>query len=122
MKLFIIIGQILFIQVFFMLGSAVKSFISIPIPGSMFGFILLFMALKFKIIKLQWVDKGGRWLLAELVLFFIPSAVGIVNYKNVFSWQGLELLIIIGISTMAVMATTAVIAEKLYYHKSSDSI
>lgn len=120
MKLFIIILQILIIQIFFMLGSAVKLVIPLPIPDSMIGFILLFLALKFKIIKLNWVEKGGKLLLAELVLFFIPSAVGIINYQNVFSWQGLELLMIICISTMAVMATTAYIAEKLY--KRSDSI
>lgn len=115
MKISIIILQVLFIHVFLFLGAALKQFIpiSIPIPASMFGLILLFLALCFKIVKLEWVEKGGNWLLAELLLFFIPSAVGIVNYDDILSFQGIEIVLLIGISTIIVMGMTALIAERI---------
>ncbi|MBT2755314.1 CidA/LrgA family protein [Mesobacillus foraminis] len=115
MKIGVIIIQVLFIHVFLYLGAALKLIIpiSIPIPGSMFGLILLFLALCLNLVKLEWVEKGGNWLLAELLLFFIPSAVGIVNYDDILSLQGVEIVLLISISTIIVMGMTALIAERI---------
>jgi holin-like protein len=115
MKISVIIIQVLFIHVFLYLGAALKLIIpiSIPIPASMFGLILLFLALFLNIVKLEWVEKGGNWLLAELLLFFIPSAVGIVNYDDILSLQGVEIVLLIGVSTIIVMGMTALIAERI---------
>lgn len=79
----------------------------------MFGLFVLFLALYFKIVKLDWVEKGANWLLAELLLFFIPSAVGIVNYDEILSVQGVEIVVLIGLSTIIVMGMTALIADKI---------
>ena len=112
-KIITIILQILFIHIFLFLGSAVKAIIPIPIPSAMVGLLLLFLSLLLGIIKLEWVEQGGNWLLAELLLFFIPSAVGIVNYDDMLSWQGFMSVLLIGLSTFIVIGSTAFIAEKL---------
>jgi holin-like protein len=112
-KLITIILQILFIHVFLFLGSAVKAIVPLPIPAAMVGLLLLFLSLVLGIVKLEWVEQGGNWLLAELLLFFIPSAVGIVNYDEMLSWQGLKSVLLIGVSTFIVISSTAFIAEKL---------
>jgi holin-like protein len=122
MKLIKIILQIAFIHLFLFLGMAIKSVVNGPIPASMIGLILLFLALKLKIIKLEWIEQGGKWLLAELLLFFVPSAVGIVNYKEVLGWQGVETVVLIIFSTIIVMGTTAFVSEKLYNRKRSDAL
>lgn len=114
--------QILFIHLFLFLGLGIKLLITVPIPASMIGLILLFLALLLKIVKLEWVEQGGKWLLAELLLFFVPSAVGIVNYKQILGWQGIELVVLIGFSTLIVMGSTAFIAEKLYNRKRSAAL
>ncbi|WP_066383608.1 CidA/LrgA family protein [Neobacillus mesonae] len=119
MKLGVIIIQVLIIYVFLFLGAAVKEVVPLPIPASMFGLCLLFLALFLKIIKLEWVEKGANWLMAELLLFFIPSAVGIVNYDEIISLQGAEIVMLIGISTMTVVGMTAVIAEIMMRRKES---
>ena len=120
MKLGVIIIQVLFLHAFLFLGAALKEVIPLPIPASMFGLFLLFLALFLKIIKLEWVEKGANWLLAELLLFFIPSAVGIVNYDEILSIQGAEIVVLIGISTVIVMGMTALIAEKIIGKKRSE--
>ncbi|WP_077624602.1 CidA/LrgA family protein [Sediminibacillus massiliensis] len=112
MKVLTILLQILFIHIFLLLGAGVKALISIPIPASMIGLVFLFLSLRLGIVKLEWVEQGGNWLLAELLLFFVPSAVGIVNYDEILSWQGIEMLLLIGISTFIVMGSTAYIADK----------
>jgi holin-like protein len=112
-KIITIILQILFIHIFLFLGSAVKAIVPIPIPAAMVGLLFLFLSLLLGIVKLEWVEQGGNWLLAELLLFFIPSAVGIVNYEEMLSWQGLKSVLLIGLSTFIVIGSTAFIAEKL---------
>ncbi|WP_066318686.1 CidA/LrgA family protein [Bacillus sp. FJAT-29814] len=113
MKFGVIILQVLLIHIFLFLGAAAKAIIPLPIPASMFGLAILFLALCLKIVKLEWVEKGANWLMAELLLFFIPSAVGIVNYDEILSFQGAEIVFLIGISTILVMGMTAWIAEKI---------
>jgi len=119
-KLITIIIQILFIYLFLFLGTMVKAIVSLPIPASMIGLLLLLLALKLGIVKLEWIEQGGNWLLAELMLFFVPSAVGIVNYDEMLSWQGFETILLIGISTFIVIGSTAYIAEKINNRKGKE--
>ncbi|MEH7109224.1 MULTISPECIES: CidA/LrgA family protein [Bacillaceae] len=119
MKLGVIVAQVLFIHIFLYLGAALKLLIPLPIPASMFGLGVLFLALCLKVVKLEWVEKGANWLMAELLLFFIPSAVGIVNYDEILSIQGAEIVLLIGISTVIVMGMTALVAEKVTGRKES---
>ncbi|MDY0409897.1 CidA/LrgA family protein [Virgibacillus soli] len=120
-KLGIIIIQVLFLHVFLFLGMALKHVLSLPIPGSMFGLLLLFLALSFRIVKIEWVEQGASWLMAELLLFFVPSAVGIVNYQQIMSMQGLEIVLLITISTIIVMGLTGLTADKIAARKGSRS-
>ena len=113
MKIFTIIVQILFIYIFLFLGSAIKAIIPIPIPASMIGLLLLLSSLLLGIVKLEWIEQGGNWLLAELLLFFIPSAVGIINYNELLSWQGVWSILMVGVSTFIVISSTAFISEKV---------
>jgi holin-like protein len=113
MRFATIVLQVLFIHVFLFLGAALKEIIPLPIPASMFGLILLFLALYLKIVKLEWVEKGALWLMAELLLFFVPSAVGIVNYDDILSLQGAEIVLLIGVSTVIVLGMTALVAERI---------
>lgn len=121
MKVLKVILQICFLHVFLLLGAVLKYFVPLPIPASMFGLFLLFAALCCHIIKLEWVDQGAKWLMAELLLFFIPSAVGIINYEEIFSIQGLGIVCLIVISTMIVMGITAWTAEKVSAAKKGES-
>jgi len=117
LKIITIIIQILVIQLFVFMGAGVKAILPVPIPASMIGLVLLLLALFTKVVKIEWVEKGGNWLLAELLLFFIPSAVGIVNYEEILSWKGFETVLLIGVSTFIVMAATACTADYIQKRK-----
>ena len=54
----------------------------IPLPGSLIGLLSLFLALECRIIKLEWLQPSGRLILFFMALFFIPAAVGIVQYRD----------------------------------------
>ncbi len=57
--------------------------------------------------KVDWVKDGANWLLGELVLFFIPCVVAVVNYLPLFRREGVQLVIAVTVGTVLVMAATA---------------
>jgi holin-like protein len=85
----------------------------LPVPGSLLGIIVIFILLQTNVIQLSWVDLGAKWLIAEMLLFFIPSAVGVIQYKSLMLSNGLRILLVIMSSSIMVMACAGVIAQKL---------
>ncbi|QWI72951.1 CidA/LrgA family holin-like protein (plasmid) [Bacillus mycoides] len=106
--------QICLLYILYVIGEFLSSSLNLSIPGSILGLFLLFLLLHLKVIKLHWVDIGATWLLSELILFFVPSAVGIVEYKQIMeSIQGVKIVLVIILSTLVVMAFTGLSAEFL---------
>lgn len=116
-KMVIILLQVALIHVFLLIAIGIKELLSIPLPTTIIGLLLLFFALYFKLIKLEWVEQGGRWLMAELLLFFVPSTVGIVNYQELVSVQGIWLMLIIFLSTIIVLGMTGAIVQRFEVNK-----
>ncbi len=112
-KWLVTIVQIAFFIALARLSDALVERLRLPIPGAIAGILLLFALLKLKIVKLQWIDKGADWLLAEMLLFFIPAAVGVVKYKSLVAHSGLRIAAVILISTIAVMACAGWIGERI---------
>jgi len=116
------ISQVILLSVIAFAMNRLAAWLHLPIPGSILGIILVFTLLKCKIIRLSWVEEGANWLLAEIVLFFIPIAVGIMEYKNMLLHDGFRIVIVIVISTALVMSATGLIAQqivKMKEHKQS---
>ncbi len=97
--------------------NGLSEWLGLNIPGSILGLVILFLLLKFNIIKLKWVEVGGNWLVAELLLFFIPAAVGVLQYKDLILGSGYKILIILLTSSSIVMICSGLLAEKLATRK-----
>jgi len=107
-----VVVQIIFIWGFLLVGTWISDVCHLKIPGSIIGLVLLFICLKTGLIKLQWVDAGAGFLTGELLLFFVPAAVGVVQYDEIFGLIGIKLICVIILSTIIVMAATGVVAER----------
>jgi holin-like protein len=103
--------QVGILIILYLIGNEITKSLHLPIPGSIVGLILLFCLLQFKVVKLEWVELGAMFLLSELLLFFVPSAVGIVQYEKILSLYGVKLVLVIVLSTIAVMACTGLASE-----------
>lgn len=88
-----------------------------PLPGSILGILVLFLLLQFRIVKLEWIELGAAWLLAELLLFFIPAAVGVMNYIPLLEQDGLRILAVVVLSTLIVMSSSGLLAGALSRRK-----
>ncbi len=102
-----IITQILFLYVFYLIGSWIQSTFTLPIPGSIIGMILLFIFLLINVIHEKWVKEGANWMVSHLVLFIIPATVGIMNFFSFFKGKGLLLILIVLVSTAMVLISTS---------------
>jgi holin-like protein len=111
MKAFITILQIALLTLFFLTGNLISKYLHLPIPGGIVGMIILFIMLQLKIIKLEWIERGTSWLLAELILFFIPAAVGVINYQQALGSQWGRILAVIVLSSLTVMIFTGLTAQ-----------
>lgn len=76
MKLYV---QFMIILAFSFLGEFLSTLLNLPIPGSILGLILLFLALETKLIRLRHIDLVGNFLLANMTILFLPAAVGIME-------------------------------------------
>ncbi|MNC45677.1 Holin-like protein CidA [compost metagenome] len=113
-KLGIGLLQVAGLTIFSMLVNFLTPFLHIPIPGSIIGMILLFLLLESGIIRLNWVEVGASWLLAELLLFFIPSAIGVMKYSKLLEADGLQVLAVVLVGTFAVMASSGLLTGAIF--------
>lgn len=113
-KLGIGLLQVAGLTVFSMLVNSLTPYLHIPIPGSIIGMILLFALLESGIIRLNWIEVGASWLLAELLLFFIPSAIGVMNYSKLLEANGLQILGVVLVGTFAVMASSGLLTGAIF--------
>ena len=63
-------------------GEIMKYFIPLPIPGSIYGLILMFLLLLMRVIKVEHVKETGEFLIEIMPLMFIPAGVGLVTSWN----------------------------------------
>ena len=73
------LNQFLIILGFTLLGEALQRLIPLPIPASVYGIALLFLALCGKVIRLEQVKEVGGFLSSILPVLFVAPAVGILE-------------------------------------------
>ncbi|GAA0136439.1 CidA/LrgA family holin-like protein [Paenibacillus sp. YSY-4.3] len=105
--------QIILLFFISMAMNGLAELLHLPIPGSILGIIVIFALLKSNIIKLSWIERGANLLLAELLLFFIPSAVGIMKYIPLLESDGVRILVVVISSTFIVMLSSGLIASRI---------
>lgn len=111
--------QVILLFFISMAMNQLAELLHLPVPGSILGIIVIFALLKTNIIKLTWIERGANLLLAELLLFFIPSAVGIMKYIPLLESEGVRILVVVVSSTFIVMLSSGLIASQITKRKES---
>lgn len=97
-----ILTQFFWILLFSILGEIVALLIApiFPVPGSVVGIILLFIALHWKLLDISKVRETGRYLAANMGIMFVPAGVGVIAYFDILQDTWLQLTIITLVSTI----------------------
>ena len=80
--------------------------LDLPVPGNVLGIMVLFLLLSAGVVKERWISEAASFLLRHLVFFFIPGAVGLMNWGAVFYDYGWVLLgAIVGSTALPLLVT-----------------
>ena len=98
------IKQFGIILAFSFIGEAMRYFIDLPVPASIYGLLLMFLCLKMKIIPISAVKETAKFLIEIMPIMFIPAAVGLLD-----SWHALK-PIVVPVAIVTVISTICVMA------------
>ena len=105
--------QFLIILFFTFIGEVLHQFIPLPIPSSIYGLVLLFIALTHGIFKVNEVHDTADFLIDIMPIMFIPAAVGLIQSTTSIKPILIQSIIIMMISTVVVMAITGKVSMLL---------
>lgn len=107
--------QVLIYIGLFLFSEQLVVWLHIPLPANIVGMVLLLVLIVTRILPLRWVKAGSNWLLAEMLLFFVPAVVAVVNYGPLLREDGVRICLVIAISTLLVLAATSLVVERIYH-------
>ncbi len=98
-------------------GEVLKYFLPLPVPGSIYGLVLMLVLLSARVIRVEHVKDVGEFLIEIMPLMFIPAGVGLMT-----SWGQLKsflvpLAVITVVSTFVVMIVTGKVTDFLLDRK-----
>jgi holin-like protein len=105
--------------IFQSLGEALSRLASHTVPGPVIGLLLLWIFLSSRQKIPATLATAADAMLANLSIFFIPAAVGVMIYASALMKTGVAWILAIVISTIASIATTALILRWLSPKSSS---
>lgn len=92
-------------------GELLHILIPLPIPASVYGLVLMLLALCTGILKLSQVKETAVFLIEIMPVMFIPAAVGLLDSWSALQPIWLPVVLITILTTILVMAVTGQITQ-----------
>ncbi len=106
--------QIGMLLAFWWLGELAARLFDLPVPGGVVGMAAMLALLLTGVIHPAALRRGAGFLLAEMLLFFIPAVMALLDHREFLSPLGLKLAAVIFFGTMVVMIGTALTVDFCY--------
>ena len=95
------------------LGELLHILIPLPIPASVYGLVLMLLALCSGILKLAQVKEAADFLIEIMPVMFIPAAVGLLESWSALQSIWLPVIVITILTTVIVMAVTGQVTQRM---------
>ena len=99
--------QVGLILLLWLAGNQIAKMFALPIPGGIVGMLLALVLLATGGVGVFSMKRGADFFLADMLLFFVPAVLAVLDHREFLGVLGLEILAIILVSTAMVMAATA---------------
>lgn len=106
--------QIGILAAFWGLGEAIARGLALPVPGGVVGLALILALLIARRLDADNLRSGAHFLLAEMLLFFVPAVLAVRDHNELMSLLGLKVLAVLLGGTLLVMAATALVVDVCY--------
>ena len=103
--------QFMIILLLSFLGEVLKMFIPLPIPASVYGLVIMLIALGIHIIKLDQVKEAAEFLIEIMPVMFIPAGVGLLTAWGILKPVCVPIILITVITTVVVMIVTGRVTQ-----------
>ena len=103
--------QFLIIAAFAFIGELLHWFIPLPIPASIYGIVLLFIALELKWVKVSDIREVSSFLIAVMPIMFIPAAAGLMESWSAVKSSVWEYALITIVSAFVVMGVSGAVTQ-----------
>ncbi|MDR3692592.1 MAG: CidA/LrgA family protein [Fimbriimonas sp.] len=97
------------------LGQEISTILKIPISGGVIGLLMVLGLLIVRKIRPSNLERGSEWLLAEMLLFFVPAVPAVLSHREFVGATGLKILAIILLGTVIVMVGTGLVVDACYH-------
>ena len=105
---------------FCLAGEALHHFLPLPVPASIYGLLLMFLALQCGLLKLERVKSAGTFLIAVFPIMFVPGTVGVIDLWAVLLRLWLPIILAIVVITALVFAVTGHVTQALIRRRGHD--
>lgn len=105
------------ILVFCFLGEILHAVLPLPLPSSIYGLILLLLALRLNVIRMEDVKEVGLFLTGIFPLLFVPAAAGVMELWAEMGSMLLPILLAIFPVTVLVLITSGHTTQALVRRK-----
>lgn len=93
------------------IGEILNNLIPLPIPASVYGFLILFVCLMFGVVKLEAVKDTGKFLVEIMPVMFIPAAAGLIDSFGILKPILVEVTVILVVTTIFVMVVAGRVTQ-----------
>ena len=100
------IGQFGIIILFSLAGEACHALLPFPIPASLYGMVLMLLALAVKLVRPEQVKETGSFLVSLLPLLFVAPTVGLMACWDQIKHSLAGIVIVVVLTTVLVFVVS----------------
>lgn len=108
-----VLRQFLIIMIVTLLGEMLNWLLPLPVPASVYGLVLMLVALMTGIIRVGQVKEAAVILIELMPVMFIPAAVGLMTAWDKLKPIVVPVVFITFVTTLLVMGATGIVTEKV---------
>ena len=109
------LGQIAIIAGVSLAGELLSFLIPLPVPGSIYGLLLMLLLLVTKMIRLRQVKAVANWLISIMPIMFVGPTVGLMTSYESYKSFLIPVIVICIVTTIITMGITGVSAQLLMF-------
>ena len=103
--------QLGLVLAFWFAGQSIVRLTGLPVPGGGVGMLAVLLLFATRWLSVLSMRRGAEWLIGDMVLFFVPAVLAVLDHRELLGVVGLKVLGVILCSTIAVLGVTGLTVD-----------
>lgn len=116
------VKQFSIILVISLMGELLHEFLPFSMPASIYGLVIMLVALMTGLLKVENVKETSTFLLDVMPIMFVPPAVGLMDNWGILQEILVPLAIVGTVSTIIVMVVTGKVTQGIIKNKHNKEV